>query len=141
MNGTIHRQAAWTRLRLAVSSVRGSRLESAPPSVGRSVRRPHAPPRWGRFFADSPGANDGKPAALQLKTQKDYILHALRESGAGIELRALRDRVIELGRDIPMSSFQPLISEMANVDETIVRKDGLVSLKPRRPEDSKWAKP
>ena len=61
------------------------------------------------------------------------MLHALREADAGMELRALRDRVAELGRDIPMSSFQPLISEMANADKTIVREDGLISLAPEQP--------
>ena len=51
--GTIHGQAAWSRLRLAVSGARGSRLEPTPPSVGGSVRRPQqVPPRWGRFFGD-----------------------------------------------------------------------------------------
>src|SRR6202043_216389 len=28
----------------------------SPPSVGGSVRRPHAPPRWGRFFDSAPSS-------------------------------------------------------------------------------------
>src|SRR5450631_3254918 len=46
-SGTIQGQAAWIRLRLAVSGARGSRLEPTPPSVGGSVRRPQQIPRAG----------------------------------------------------------------------------------------------
>jgi hypothetical protein len=45
--GTIHGQAAWIRLRLAVSSARNTRLEHAP-SIGSSNKRPQ-PPRLGPF--------------------------------------------------------------------------------------------
>jgi hypothetical protein len=76
------------------------------------------------------------PPAFQLKTQKEYVLHALRETDTGVELPALRDRVAEMGKDIPMSSFQPLISDMANTDKTMVRKDGLISLAPEQPTPS-----
>ena len=51
----IQEQAAWTRLRLAVSSARGSRLEPAPPSVGRSVRRPQLAPTLRPFLFDAIG--------------------------------------------------------------------------------------
>lgn len=76
------------------------------------------------------------PPVLQLKTHKEYVLHALREAGTGVDLRTLRDRVADLGRDIPMSSFQPLISDMANVDKTVMREDGLISLAPEQPQPS-----
>jgi hypothetical protein len=42
-------QAAWSPALGGVER-KGSRLELTPPSVDGSVRRPHAPPRWGRFF-------------------------------------------------------------------------------------------
>ena len=68
------------------------------------------------------------PPTAQLKTQKDYVLHALREQDEPVEWRALRDRVAALGKDIPPSSFQPLLSDMANSDKTIVRENNMVSL-------------
>ena len=55
--GTIFVQAACIPALGGVER-KGSRLELTPPSVGGSVRRPHAPPRWGRFFKRRrPGAN------------------------------------------------------------------------------------
>ena len=56
-DGTIFVQVAWIPALGGVER-KGSRLELTPPSVGGSVRRPHAPPRWGRFFKRRrPGMN------------------------------------------------------------------------------------
>jgi hypothetical protein len=52
---------------------KGSRLELTPPSVGGSVRRPHAPPRWGRFF-DTRGEELGR-----LRNAVGYFLQHIRE--------------------------------------------------------------
>jgi len=35
--------------------------------------------------------------------------------------------------DIPMSSFRPLISDMANDDKTIFRRDGSIFIAPEQP--------
>src|ERR1700677_590531 len=57
------------------------------------------------------------------KTQKDFIIRTLESSeNEWFEsVRALRDAVALSGKDIPMTSFQPLISSMTNEDKKLVR--------------------
>jgi hypothetical protein len=64
------------------------------------------------------------------KTQKEYVLHALRTHRGGWyeNVKDLRDAVAAIGKDIPMTSFQPLISDMVNSDKTLQREGSKVGL-------------
>lgn len=69
------------------------------------------------------GAETSAPSAPP-KTQKDLVLHALKtsESPWFESTRALRDEIARLGREIPMSTFQPLISDLTKRE--ILARDG-----------------
>jgi hypothetical protein len=73
----------------------------------------------------NPSSNGAGP-----KTQKEFVLHALRiHRGNWYEnVKDLREAVAALGKDIPMSSFQPLISDMVNTDKTLLRDGSKVGL-------------
>jgi hypothetical protein len=64
------------------------------------------------------------------KTQKEFVLYTLRNSENGWfdSVKDLRDAVALKGKDIPMTTFQPLISDMTNSDETIKRDGSKVGL-------------
>jgi hypothetical protein len=74
------------------------------------------------------GSNGSVP-----KTHKDFVLHTLKTSeNVWFEtVRALRDAVALKGKDIPMTSFQPLISSMTNEDKTVARDGSKVGLASR----------
>jgi hypothetical protein len=63
------------------------------------------------------------------KTQKDFVILTLKMSETPWfeSVRALRDAVAAKGRDIPMTTFQPLISDMVKNDG-LVRDEGKVAL-------------
>lgn len=67
------------------------------------------------------------------KTQKEFVIRTLKTSeNVWFEtVRDLRDAVALSGKDIPMTSFQPLISSMTNEDETVVRDGSKVALASR----------
>jgi hypothetical protein len=64
------------------------------------------------------------------KTQKEFVLHALRSHRGGWfeNVKDLREAVVAIGKDIPMTSFQPLISDMVNSDKTLLREGSKVGL-------------
>jgi hypothetical protein len=63
------------------------------------------------------------------KRQKDFVFVTLRasENPWFESVRALRDAVALKGKDIPMTTFQPLISDMVKNDG-LVRDGGKVAL-------------
>jgi hypothetical protein len=63
------------------------------------------------------------------KTQKDFVILTLKtsENPWFESVRALRDAVAANGKDIPMTTFQPLISDMVK-NEGLVRDEGKVAL-------------
>ncbi len=67
------------------------------------------------------------------KTQKEFVLYTLAHSEkAWFEtIHELRDAVAERGKDIPMSSFQPLISTMTNEDKLLVRDGSKIAIATR----------
>jgi hypothetical protein len=75
-----------------------------------------------------------KPASggngIYPKTQKEFVLHALKLHRGGWyeNVKDLREAVAALGKDIPMTSFQPLISDMVNTDKTLLRDGSKVGL-------------
>jgi len=71
-----------------------------------------------------PAGNGAAPTTEPPKTQKEFVLHALKtsENPWFESARALRDEIARLGRDIPMSTFQPLISDLAKKE--IIARDG-----------------
>ena len=66
------------------------------------------------------------------KTQKDFVIYTLKVSDNPWfeSVRALRDAVALQGREIEMSTFQPLISSMTG-EEIIVRDGPKVALAER----------
>jgi hypothetical protein len=76
--------------------------------------------------------NKPSPNGANPKTQKEYVLHALQTHRGGWyeNVKDLRDAVAAIGKDIPMSSFQPLISDMVNTDKTLQREGSKVGLAP-----------
>lgn len=74
--------------------------------------------------------NASAPESAAPKTQKEFVLHALRAHRGGWyeNVKDLRDAVAALGKDIPMTSFQPLISDMVNSDKTLQREGSKVGL-------------
>jgi hypothetical protein len=79
-----------------------------------------------------PAGNGAAPANEAPKTQKEFVIHALKtsESPWFESTRALRDEIARLGRNIPMSTFQPLISDLAK-KEIITRDDSKIALTER----------
>lgn len=67
------------------------------------------------------------------KTQKEFVLHTLKSSpNAWFEnIHELRDAVEKYGKDIPITSFQPLISTMTNEDKLLVRDGSRIALATR----------
>jgi hypothetical protein len=67
------------------------------------------------------------------KTQKEFVLHTLANSeNAWFEnIHQLHDAVAKAGKDIPMSSFQPLISTMTNEDKLLVKDGSKIALATR----------
>jgi hypothetical protein len=66
------------------------------------------------------------------KTQKEYVIATLKTSeNAWFEnVRALRDAVAAKGKDLPITTFQPLISDMVKNDG-LVRDGSKIALKER----------
>jgi len=67
------------------------------------------------------------------KTQKEFVLHTLANSeNAWFEnIHILREAVAKQGKDIPMTSFQPLISTMTNEDKLLVRNGSKIAIATR----------
>jgi hypothetical protein len=67
------------------------------------------------------------------KTQREFVTYTLKTSEVDWfeSVRDLRDAVALNGKDIPLTSFQPLISSMVNEDGTLVRDGNRVGLKER----------
>jgi hypothetical protein len=67
---------------------------------------------------------NGTDTSAAPKTQKEFVIHTLKNSESPwfINVRALRDEIAKLGRDIPMSTFQPLISDLTKKE--IIARDG-----------------
>jgi hypothetical protein len=67
----------------------------------------------------SPASNGATP-----KTQKEFVIFTARtsENPWFESVRAFRDAVALKGKDIPMTSFQPLVSSMTS--EEILKRDG-----------------
>jgi len=77
-----------------------------------------------------------KPSSLNgstPKTQKEFVIYTLKTSEKDWfeSTRELRDAVALKGKDIPFTTFQPLISDMTNSDETLVREGSKVGLAER----------
>jgi hypothetical protein len=75
-------------------------------------------------LAQMPTGNGADNTSLAPKTQKEFVIHTLKNSESPwfVSVRALRDEIAKLGRDIPMSTFQPLISDLTKKE--IVARDG-----------------
>lgn len=67
----------------------------------------------------SPASNGAAP-----KTQKEFVIFTAKtsENPWFESVRAFRDAVALKGKDIPMTSFQPLVSAMTS--EEILKRDG-----------------
>lgn len=74
-----------------------------------------------------PASNGATP-----KTQKEFVIFTAEasENPWFESVRALRDAVALKGKDIPMTSFQPLVSQLT-ADEILRRDEGKVGLASR----------
>jgi len=82
-------------------------------------------------LAQRPNGN-GPTETAAPKTQKDFVLLTLRtsENPWFESVRALRDAVAAKGKDIPITTFQPLISDMVKNDG-LVRDESKIALQER----------